>query len=382
MKKILFDGTATQGTSKVPFHGGADYAIYILKEAISAGYRNFDIVFYRNYVTNPSVLKIVQEFDIHTYLVDSRKDIYLLIDNGQYSHFFSALPVFFDYHANAHYIKIIHGLRSIELPWDYFRYKYTVTLPKKILYYFISKMPCIIKRLKNKHIRQFEDILKIDNSSTIVVSAHTKYSIAYFFPFVALDSIEVFASPMNFQPKEKVGKPIADRYFLLVNGNRYEKNIYRAIKTFDVLFTNNMLCDKKVVVTGAQDLPFLKEIKNRDNFIFLDYVDEDELEMLYANAWAFIYPSLNEGYGYPPLKAMIYGVPVVASSSSSIPEICGNAAIYFIPTDMNELANRILQIDNNFLLREKLVCNGKKRIFFLQNRQLDQLPILLKRIFE
>ena len=72
------------------------------------------------------------------------------------------------------------------------------------------------------------------------------------------------------------------------------------------------------------------------------------MEKLYANALVFVYPSLNEGFGYPPLEAMKYGVPVIASPFSSIPEVCGGSVLYFNPFSVEEIMNRMLMImDDN-----------------------------------
>ena len=81
----------------------------------------------------------------------------------------------------------------------------------------------------------------------------------------------------------------------------------------------------------------------------LSYVERDELELLNRSAYAFIYPSLNEGFGYPPIDSMKYRVPVLASGTTSIPEVCGDAAVYFDPYSVSEIKNRIIQIlDENF----------------------------------
>lgn len=61
----------------------------------------------------------------------------------------------------------------------------------------------------------------------------------------------------------------------------------------------------------------------------------------------FVYPSLNEGFGYPPLEAMRYGVPVIASPYSSITETCGGGALYFNPTSIEEIMNRMMMVVTN-----------------------------------
>ncbi len=150
---------------------------------------------------------------------------------------------------------------------------------------------------------------------------------------------------------------------------------------FDKLISEGHLKDKKVVITGCNGLSFWKEIRNFEKFILLPYVSTEEIESLYSNAFAFVYPSLNEGFGYPPLKAMGYGVPVIASCATSIPEVCSNAALYFNPLSMDELANRILQIEYDKAIRSFLIDRGLLRFQELADKQKRELPIMLGQIF-
>ena len=78
--------------------------------------------------------------------------------------------------------------------------------------------------------------------------------------------------------------------------------------------------------------------------MFLGYVESKELEFLHQNAYAFVFPSLNEGFGYPPVQSMRYGVPVAASGTTSVPEVCGDAVIYFDPYSVSEIKNRMIQL--------------------------------------
>jgi glycosyltransferase involved in cell wall biosynthesis len=129
-------------------------------------------------------------------------------------------------------------------------------------------------------------------------------------------------------------------------------------------------------------LPFFKEVKNIDKFEIHPYVPEEKLEELFANAFAFVYPSLNEGFGYPPLQAMEHGVPVLASSATSIPEVCGDAALYFNPQSIDDLSNRILQIAGNARLYEKLAENGRRRVEELRAIQERKMPEMIHFLFE
>ena len=112
----------------------------------------------------------------------------------------------------------------------------------------------------------------------------------------------------------------------------------------------------------------------------MGYVDDMDLEYLYANAYSFIYPSLNEGFGYPPIEAMHYGIPVLSSPFSSIPEVCGDAVIYFNPFSIDEIKNRILMIlePNIHNHYEEL---SKQRYDLITKKQNEDLDGLIKYLF-
>ena len=120
----------------------------------------------------------------------------------------------------------------------------------------------------------------------------------------------------------------------------------------------------------------------KKQYILLDYVSNNKLESLYQNAFIFLYPSLNEGYGYPPLIAMANGVPVVASSATSIPEVCQEGAIYFNPLNIYDMANRILQIYYNNKLRKSQISRGYQVIRRIKCKQEEDVDNLLKIIFD
>lgn len=101
-----------------------------------------------------------------------------------------------------------------------------------------------------------------------------------------------------------------------------------------------------VVIGLTTGNAFLKKIKHPDSFVFLPYLDRADLEAAYKYAYCLIYPSLNEGFGYPPLEAMKYGVPIIASPLASIPEVCGDSVLYANPYSVDEIAMRIIQIEN------------------------------------
>ena len=91
------------------------------------------------------------------------------------------------------------------------------------------------------------------------------------------------------------------------------------------------------------------------------YVSGEEKSELYRNASLLVFPSLQEGFGLPPLEAMLNACPVVASSASSIPEVCGDAAYYVDPGDADSIAEGIYQVATNEMLRNDLIVRGLQR---------------------
>lgn len=94
---------------------------------------------------------------------------------------------------------------------------------------------------------------------------------------------------------------------------------------------------------------------------WLGYVSDAELRALYEGAMCFVFPSLYEGFGIPPLEAMQCGCPVLAARAASIPEVCGDAALYFDPQDAASLAQLLLKVANDVSLRDRLRQKGLAR---------------------
>jgi len=101
---------------------------------------------------------------------------------------------------------------------------------------------------------------------------------------------------------------------------------------------------------------------NKNIHIYDSIENNNELAELYRKASLFVFPSFYEGFGFPPLEAMACGCPVVASNTSSIPEICGDAAYYIDPHNVESIANGILRVTEDENLRKKLIQKGLERV--------------------
>ena len=95
-----------------------------------------------------------------------------------------------------------------------------------------------------------------------------------------------------------------------------------------------------------------------DRVIFPDFVSDDDLPALYVGARLFVYPSLYEGFGLPVAEAMACGVPVVSSNASSLPEVAGDAGLYFDPRDVDAMAGAIERALTDSALRADLSLRG------------------------
>jgi glycosyltransferase involved in cell wall biosynthesis len=230
----------------------------------------------------------------------------------------------------------------------------------------------------------------LKNSLLFTDSHHSKYSLASFFPDLPLNTIQVIYPPLKEKTQPAPGDDesrllsqfdgmAGKDYFLIISANRWIKNAWRAIHALDGLFSRNVL-EQRVVVLGVTDTNSFG-IKNRDKFVMRPYVSHEELEMLYRNAFALIFPSLNEGFGYPPLEAMKYGTPVLASAISSIPEICADAALYFNPCSIDEMQKRILRLCDNPQLYDELAKKGSARFDSLKKAEDEAIHRQLEIIF-
>jgi len=151
-------------------------------------------------------------------------------------------------------------------------------------------------------------------------------------------------------------------YILHVGRSSPIKNLGRLIKAFKLL-TNKYKLELKLVLTcQKRDVPF-DLIKGMESHIeFAGYVSEDQLVKLYQEALLFAFPSLYEGFGFPPLEAMAHGCPTLVSNVASLPEICGDAAYFVDPYDEESIADGIYQVATNSTLRETLIQKGFKRV--------------------
>ncbi|MGI4022332.1 MAG: glycosyltransferase family 4 protein [Janthinobacterium lividum] len=151
------------------------------------------------------------------------------------------------------------------------------------------------------------------------------------------------------------------QYFLSLSTLEPRKNIDQTIRCFVRLVEQEHIQDVYLVLVGTKGWNFDKiftEIENapliKSKIIVTGYVPDEDLAFIYSDALGFVYPSLYEGFGLPPLEAMQCGVPVITSKTSSLPEVVGDAGILVDPQDADALSSAMLNIYQNSLLREEM----------------------------
>jgi len=269
--------------------------------------------------------------------------------------------------------------------------KKILTIPDLAFVYY----PGFIEQKNLKYLERFVKGSAEKASKIITISDHTKNDIIKHFGIPPLKIITThLAAAPDFKPveKEKSKKLVTQKYkikkdyLLFVGTLEPRKNIETLIKAFSRL----MLIRKKyqLVICGSRGWYWEGIFKLiRKNYLtgdvkVLGYVSQKDLPLLYSAADLFAFPSFYEGFGLPVLEAMSCGTPVVCSNTSSLPEIAGEAAIYFNPFDTSELAARISEVLTNEPLRQKLIAAGLEQAKkFSWEKTAQKTLAVIKRVY-
>lgn len=213
---------------------------------------------------------------------------------------------------------------------------------------------------------------KYDRMAT--VSEYSKQDIIKTYG-VPADKIDVVynGSSNLYQPisEEKIAETRAkytegSPYFIFVGAFHPRKNIINLFKAFDAF----KITDKqniKLVMVGERFYwnkateEVYTNLKFKQNIIFTGRLEQDELKNVYGAALALSYVSLFEGFGIPLVEAMNSGIPIITSSTASMPEIVGDAALIVNPKSVDEIATAMTAMATNTELRKKLIVAGNQR---------------------
>ena len=256
-------------------------------------------------------------------------------------------------------IVTVHDLAYIHFPdavsWK-FRLYYNFLIPKVLR--------------SSLHITSVSEFSKNDICEVYKIPRE-KVSVVYNASSFELNSTQVIAH------KEK--------FILGVGSIQPYKNIEALVSAF-VIFKKRIGSEYLLKLVGGsnkgvfKDTSLMKKIEENRDVQFTGYLTDTELLALYGSASCFVFPSLFEGFGIPPLEAMACGCPVIASTAASIPEVCGNAALYCDPYDVEDIAEKMFQLVNDKQLQSELVDLGYENTqrFSWQKSAEDLHDLLIK----
>jgi glycosyltransferase involved in cell wall biosynthesis len=189
--------------------------------------------------------------------------------------------------------------------------------------------------------------------------------------------ITYLAAAEHFRPDPRQGEwPALKRkynlpdepYALTLSTLEPRKNIAQVIRCYARLVAEGRVGDMRLVMVGTRGWKMESIFKELDNLgslgervIVTGFVPEEDLAPIYSHALMFVYPSLLEGFGLPPLEAMQCGVPVITSNTSSLPEVVGDAGIMVSPTDADALCQAMTTLFQDRELRDRLASLARAR---------------------
>ncbi|MDD4995220.1 MAG: glycosyltransferase family 1 protein [Patescibacteria group bacterium] len=213
------------------------------------------------------------------------------------------------------------------------------------------------------------------SQSIIVPSEYVKASILKYFPKTVAQKIKVVYEGMTRLDEASLGLEqdaafLAERKirepFILYLGNAYpHKNLEMLIQAF--LRLRETKPELQLVLAGQKNFFYERleretrgrGIKVPEEVNFTGFIDDRDLPRLYRRASLYVFPSLSEGFGLPPLEAASFNLPVASSNASCLPEILGPGAIYFNPRDPDDMARAIAEGLDNKILRRTILNAGK-----------------------
>ncbi|MBN2542789.1 glycosyltransferase family 4 protein [bacterium] len=246
---------------------------------------------------------------------------------------------------NIPFVLHLHGIEYKLLPQAYsrsFRLYYNFLIPR------ISESAAMIITVSNSSKRDIIKHLKLPMDKVKVI--YNGVDDAFF-----RDESE----------RETARSPITEPYILFVGSTSPVKNVSTLIEAYKIYLERTTENPLKLAIVGCSNENFRDSEINISSIkrmvILPGYAETSDLVNYYHHARIFVFPSLYEAFGLPPLEAMAAGVPVIASNSSSLPEIIGDAGLLVEPKDANSIAQKITKLSTNDILYNELRRKGIER---------------------
>ena len=358
MTRIGVDGNEANVEKRV---GVSVYALNILKyfSKVANQETQFNV-----YLKNSPLNDLPEENKYFKYCLINGKFLWSQIYLPIHLYFNKNIDVYF---SPAHYLPRFCPVPQVVTIHDLAYLYYPEDFTKKDLWQLINwtkfsinkadKIVAVSKTTKKDIIKNYD----IDeNNITVVYNGYEKLSqkLEVKSPSFAIAS----EGKQNYNSKVKSKEP----FILFVGTIQPRKNLETLIDAFDKFIQTNK--NFKLVIVGKKGWLYenifekVKVMNLENKVIFTDHVSDPELVWLYKNAFCLVLPSLHEGFGIPILEAMNFDCPVVTSFSSSLPEIGGDASLYFNPKNPDDLLEKLKTLQNNNELRKELITKGRQRI--------------------
>jgi glycosyltransferase involved in cell wall biosynthesis len=319
--------------------------------------------------------------------VQSPRDLESLLAAGDWEHFYCCLPplfsaVDFDRY-RTRFFCTLHDVRLLEVIEDDYQVYYASALSQYLKIY--------LKRwFRNAFYRRYQQqlafLFTLRRAEIVTVSEYSRKAIRCHYPENRAKVHTLYPPPLDYWVQAEQAPALPEglspgSYYLLINGDKWLKNNFRALRALDDLYAKGLLARPAVVVGLSARHPFLKRLQKRSRFSVFGYLERNDLENLFANAYGFIYPSLIEGFGYPPLEAMKYGTPVLCAATSSLLEVYQGSALFFNPYSLSEISNAVLRLEEAdqaaYAALRRTSREAFDRIQQRQSRDADRLIRLL-----
>jgi len=394
--------SSAQPQGSMTINGGGEYSFLLCMKVYEKIYEgNLDIILNSSLGKNKRVERFCENNSIKVLKYSTMNDFSEIIKDGNYDTL--VLPICYPHYAD---LEINDSVKIISVIHDLCEVYYGILNVKYGRYPKQDHMNWY-RKLRNKIKYLYDTKLKIEmhnrvitlnnNQHVITVTYYSKSTMQHYLEIAADTDISVFYTPERYVEKcdFKNEKYILDkygikkkRYFLMSAGCRWAKNNTIAMFVLDKMMSNDkykqFFQEYKVVLIGLDDdyMSFYKKhLINIERFSFDKYVDDETLETLYKNAHLFIFPSIIEGFGLPPVEAMKYGTVSACSTAMSIPEVCGAAAIYFDPYSEESIEMAILRsFDKDYM--NDMSDEALKRIETLSVRRKADLKKIVDIILQ
>ncbi|EDM23173.1 Glycosyltransferase [Caminibacter mediatlanticus TB-2] len=225
------------------------------------------------------------------------------------------------------------------------------------------KQKLYAKFMINQAVSKSDIILTVSEFSKneIIKYTNTKKEIKVIYNAINFNKFKVINNNLE-KLKNKYSLP--NEFILFVGNVKPHKNLKRLLLAIKDLDINLVIVGKKDgFITGDESIKKLVTNANlKGKVYFTGYVKDEDIPVIYNLAKLFVFPSLYEGFGIPPLEAQACGCPVIVSNVASLPEVCGDSALYCNPYDVNDIKEKIEVLLNNEQLREELIQKGFENI--------------------